>query len=1160
MENAKVIKIRKLRLRKRFDYNELRKVIKSLRNEGKIKKIDLRSSKRVLLDVYNAYVERNNKLYNNIKKHQKALQLKRNKKVYSVHIDARIKTYYPKYKKSYVDTAPLEFTFKARNANALQSMIQQKLNERYPYSDSEREVSLESFKYIVKDEGVNQVKSQDVPMKRATPFQVSFLKYSNEIDPISYEDHQGECVIKMLHEYFNIARRETITKPMATYYKQLYNKEWKPQCGITGAMILKFCKSKNISCLGLDQRSNMFVKNVADKRRGRKYKKSLIFYMCVGHMYIITNKDALRSLSITYANGNSTFKSSLEVMESDVLSKKTYYDEMPMKECIDLPQNSVVIFNKPNLNEELQTYFNLTNDIPKFKFKTITSIDKIYLPNQITLLCSGVYEDNMDWKTIRGICEQQQIEFRNQGIGTLLKNLQDKHYTSHRKKFTKEERDEIKDAQNALCNDCKEELKSFHIDHITPLSSGGTNDKHNLQALCQSCHIEKCKRENEACEYIKHDKFISAFNIQAIELIKSSYFHKVQFSQTLDAFNELKHNPEQLLTNFKQVNSIDINKCRRNILLHYGEAFCKYSVMDNIQEFDGNLSTGFYYLETENKFPLRGHGFYSLPMIQYCLKHQIIAMEDIKLQFKPSMTIKHDEFKPFVDYILNAFSNYPKAQKIAINSLIGMFGRKNGSFIETMMCDKHNLDDIGHCYEVLHSPYSVNICDQITAINSKKCIHKIENHYPIYAQVLDCEAIELHKMCRMIENIGGIPLEIKTDAVNYLEPHDNNVKIDDKFWDKEQTIQKYKFETPRQLKGSISWMNTRELEWKPHEYKHLYPSSDCEYTSKSILEKNEGCLILGCAGVGKTYLVNTMIKQLEEQGKSYKRLAPTNKSALLIEGQTLDKFSYGILNSNTALKKLKNIDYFFVDEISMVREIFYQVLISIKQYNPNAKFIVVGDFGQLPPVNDRIHCNYENSRCLWELVDGNKMELTECKRSDDRLYNICLKVRNNKSITRELFKFKEPTYKNICFTNKTRKIVNEMCIKRYHQQHPRNKRIMIEELSYDKNSQAYELMEGMPIIARVNNKQLNIVNNEAFIVSKILKNKIIVKNTMNEEVEVSIEKFNRVFYIAFCITTHKSQGETIDEKYTIYEWDKMDTKLKYVAISRGKEISNIQIF
>ena len=118
--------------------------------------------------------------------------------------------------------------------------------------------------------------------------------------------------------------------------------------------------------------------------------------------------------------------------------------------------------------------------------------------------------------------------------------------------------------------------------------------------------------------------------------------------------------------------------------------------------------------------------------------------------------------------------------------------------------------------------------------------------------------------------------------------------------------------------------------------------------------------------------------------------------------------------------------------------------------------------------------------------------------------------------------------------------------------------IPIEKLHYDDNSQSYKLCEGTPLIARINLKTLSIFNNEIYRVEKINQNSIIVKNEMNE-VEIDIKNISRTFNIAYCITTHKSQGQTFNEPYTIYEWDKMDSTLRYVALSRSTEKQYINI-
>jgi hypothetical protein len=51
--------------------------------------------------------------------------------------------------------------------------------------------------------------------------------------------------------------------------------------------------------------------------------------------------------------------------------------------------------------------------------------------------------------------------------------------------------------QQWRCEQCSCILPaSFQVDHITPLWDGGTNEQHNLQALCGTCHAEKTLLEN----------------------------------------------------------------------------------------------------------------------------------------------------------------------------------------------------------------------------------------------------------------------------------------------------------------------------------------------------------------------------------------------------------------------------------------------------------------------------------------------------------------------------------------------------------------------------------------------------------------------------------------------------------------------------------------
>ena len=49
--------------------------------------------------------------------------------------------------------------------------------------------------------------------------------------------------------------------------------------------------------------------------------------------------------------------------------------------------------------------------------------------------------------------------------------------------------------QRHRCACCGVKLSTYHVDHIVPLSRGGSNDKINLQILCAPCNLNKSAKD-----------------------------------------------------------------------------------------------------------------------------------------------------------------------------------------------------------------------------------------------------------------------------------------------------------------------------------------------------------------------------------------------------------------------------------------------------------------------------------------------------------------------------------------------------------------------------------------------------------------------------------------------------------------------------------------
>jgi hypothetical protein len=127
-------------------------------------------------------------------------------------------------------------------------------------------------------------------------------------------------------------------------------------------------------------------------------------------------------------------------------------------------------------------------------------------------------------------------------------------------------------------------------------------------------------------------------------------------------------------------------------------------------------------------------------------------------------------------------------------------------------------------------------------------------------------------------------------------------------------------------------------------------------------------------------------------------LTPTNLSALIVQGETLDRFSHKIKKQEFIEALVK--DYVIVDEVSMTKEMYFKMLSIIQRYKPSTNFILCGHYSQFLAVKDRVgdrdESYYKDSSIFHELTKSNMVELTKCRRSDDKHFRLCSDIPNVK--------------------------------------------------------------------------------------------------------------------------------------------------------------------
>ena len=360
-----------------------------------------------------------------------------------------------------------------------------------------------------------------------------------------------------------------------------------------------------------------------------------------------------------------------------------------------------------------------------------------------------------------------------------------------------------------------------------------------------------------------------------------------------------------------KIYALDINKCRRNIILHNTDDYPVFTVLDKVEKYVKyeNLKAGIYFVESNNYFPMRGSRWYHLPMVKYCLEKNIIKSSDIKFQVIAGVKLKADYFNKFIEFISKKLVNNKDMLKLAVNGMIGKFKPKP---IEnwTSICVEQNANDVFH-----HFLQSDGCFIKNRNINNKMYYHaykkyvseKDESESPIYHQILELEAIELYKLSKIIKSKKGTILDLNTDSISFVMKNNllpfkvssDGVNIKSYYFDDKKKIPKYKLEDKKGrlsisklqdyktddkyiLKNRI-WKNTPDVE--NNDFSHLVDS-----IVDSETKKVKSCLVEGRAGTGKSYLVKQIQMKLHILNIKYITLGPTNVSCIGIDGITINRF------------------------------------------------------------------------------------------------------------------------------------------------------------------------------------------------------------------------------------------------------------------------------
>jgi hypothetical protein len=1022
---------------------------------------------------------------------------------------------------------------------------------------------------------------------------------ANFVGDTSWDRNEDTCVFDYI--YHKYAGKSGFKKSLPAddredayeYLNILFTNDNNPNPLVKGVSVeelKRFCERFDIGMIALDKNEKL----IEYQKSNNRIHPPLIFIVSNNHFYPIEDKS--KRLSVTQKNKEA------DKPDEDKQTWKSEDFAFEEKKGKDAPDVKVIY---PNDNEP---------DGNEYAIKIINELKT--LPNPQTLRVSEntiesfkigetLYITKRPEKVVLKYCEKNNIKFQGQSVNSMLMDTWENivNESEDDDEFgTKSEK--ILSLVNPLVH---RTLSTINVKYRTHY--GATRDLEELFEIIPPMNVRMKYIETEKKSY--KNIFTGETIWETKEIVK---YHRVVFPP--------KTKIQQALIDGDAI-GIDINKCYSSCIYDPYDNWIKYSVEDTWEDYDGVLNTGLYYVETDDLTLLHQTNIYSNKIIELAIKEKIPLV--IKKQLVHKQRILGEEPIPknhFHKLIKTIKENTrgDRLGKLMINMICGYLGKtetiKRTAELDTdpdaiwrhyLACERPEDDaDFKRFFfqeEFEDTDYNRFhkdnlILKTLEGINDEKVyLYGYEsksglNEYtlPMYLQILDWSNMRLFELGK---KVGGEIIYRHTDCIVSLGGKIPIRDMTDCWGDYSIEIKDFNFKSMMKTERHIE-IDLFEKSWKSNPA--LKTSSDWNDIIKYAID-NGGLLIEGRAGTGKSFVPKSafnsgMMKlndvvSTDEYGKQTKTYADTktmsftNKASRGIMGTTIHKTLH-ITSAETVPRKtmngLKKYKYFVIDEIGMISNDLWRYLMLLKRTNPKAIFILLGDWRQLPPIDEArmVDSDIFNHPVVKYLCNNNRIELTEKQRYNQELWDFLERgveegvwegIVESKVSYDDIF-----VGKSICYLNKTRVRINSLCMNYFKDKtdevvYLEHKPKQIERDGKliddpDDRRQSVYLYTDLPVMSWKNCVKLGIVNSEEFRVSLVDEERIeLTRDEGGESIIIDTSEFHNYFLANYASTAHKSQGATYQGKVLLWDWGRMtdDKKLCYTACSRAVALNNLTI-
>ena len=452
---------------------------------------------------------------------------------------------------------------------------------------------------------------------------------------------------------------------------------------------------------------------------------------------------------------------------------------------------------------------------------------------------------------------------------------------------------------------------------------------------------------------------------------------------------------------------VDVVRCRRNGLANAPFPLPILCPADGVEPVDGVLpDLGFVEgccdarQSCLNLLPYVGPGWYPKVSLAAMLELGVCRWDHIVLGISARSHVDAATLRRALERMDAAWQGEEHMAKLSVNAMIGLWARST-EVVYSVRSSSSELDGAG-------ADFSQAFAYEGDFVYARRLLSN-GTYRPIHDAALGFEHCMVAKARRILDAPPRYLAQVKTDCLL-------TQRLPKRFAERLRALEAlrhpdgtpvYRVEETKPLLGSrapcMEAERPKQRRWNGVDD----PVNHC-LAGNSLL-------LTGLPGTGKTHLARTIVARLREQGEAVHLVSKTHCSAqnLGLGAQTADHWVRRYVRGGSAQK----LDWLVVEEITQLDMALWADLACVG-LNADVKFLLLGDFRQLPAVLDSwagrpISAPLEHSQLIRDLAGGHRHELTENMRSDPGIFNFvkwlrvgeeaCPTLEQAKARLRELF-------------------------------------------------------------------------------------------------------------------------------------------------------------